>query len=186
MDILCDKLRVVRMSKQRRVQSALLPASPLLITESKDEFDCLRDAFDQEIKPRGTIEQMYVADIVQLTWEILRLRRCKAGMINAAFLRALESLLDPFLRRPGGYRRYMGEEAGSLARAWFSDPAGKKEVAQLLKDQLDEMAIEAEAVRSLTDKLEQLDRLLSSLESPPQQGVAVCRRVSRRLGTPAA
>ena len=60
----------------------------------------------------------------------------------------------------------MAEKAESLAHAWFSDPAGKKEVAQLLKDfQLDETAIEAEAIRSLTDKLEQLDRLLASLES---------------------
>ena len=55
---------------------ALLPKSPLLITESADEFDALRDAFEQEIKPRGIIEQMYVHDICSIVWEILRLRRC--------------------------------------------------------------------------------------------------------------
>ena len=42
----------------------------------------------------------------------------------------------------------------------------KSRLRRLLADfQLDESAIEAEAVRSLTDKLEQLDRLLASLES---------------------
>jgi hypothetical protein len=57
----------------------------LLITESADEFDALRNAFDQEIKPRGIIEQMYVHDISSLVWEILRLRRCKVVIINSAF-----------------------------------------------------------------------------------------------------
>ena len=60
----------------------------------------------------------------------------------------------------------MAEKAERLAYAWFSDPAAKEEVTQLLKDfQLDETAIEAEAVRPLTDRLEQFDRLLASLES---------------------
>ena len=47
----------------RRNELALLPKLPLLITESADEFDALRDAFEREIKPRGVIEQMYVHDI---------------------------------------------------------------------------------------------------------------------------
>ena len=71
----------------------LLPKSPLLITESADEFDALRDAFEREIKPRGIIEQMYVHDICSIVWEILRLRRCKVVIINVAFSRALEDLL---------------------------------------------------------------------------------------------
>ena len=125
-----------------------------------------RDAFDQELKPRGIIEQMYVADIAYLAWEILRLRRCKAGIIDAAFLQALERLLKQFLRQPGGVNLHVREEAERLARAWFSGPAGKRDVEQLLKDfQLDETAIEAEAVRCSIDQLEQLDRLLASLES---------------------
>jgi hypothetical protein len=39
----------------------LLPKVPLLITESADEFDALRDAFEREIKPRAIVEQMYDA-----------------------------------------------------------------------------------------------------------------------------
>ena len=67
----------------------LLPKVPLLITESADEFDALRDAFEREIKPRGIVEQMYVPDISSIVWEILRLRRCKVVIINAAFRSAL-------------------------------------------------------------------------------------------------
>src|SRR5262245_65646163 len=42
---------------RRRNELALLPKLPLLITESTDEFDALRDAFEREIKPRGIIER---------------------------------------------------------------------------------------------------------------------------------
>src|SRR5262245_29029449 len=47
---------------RRKNENALLPRAPLLITESDSEFDALRNAFEQEIKPRGIIEQMYVHD----------------------------------------------------------------------------------------------------------------------------
>jgi hypothetical protein len=42
---------------------------------------------------------MYVHDICSLVWEILRFRRCKVVIINAAFRRALEYLLVQLLGR---------------------------------------------------------------------------------------
>src|SRR2546430_8394023 len=72
----------------------------LLITESADEFDALRDAFEQEIKPRGIIAQMYVHDFCSIVWEILRLRRGKAAIINAAFRDALVHVLTECLSSP--------------------------------------------------------------------------------------
>jgi hypothetical protein len=87
----------------RRNELTLLPKLPLLITEAADEFDALRDAFEQEIKPRGIIEQMYVHDISSIVWEILRLRRCKVVIINSAFRSALQDLLKQLLRQPGQY-----------------------------------------------------------------------------------
>jgi|SRR5215475_1286042 hypothetical protein len=104
----------------RTNELTLLPKLPLLITESADEFDALRDAFEQEIKPRGIIEQMYVHDICAIVWEILWLRRCKVVIINSAFRSALD---------------------------------------------LDESAIEAEAIRRSSSDLELLDGMLTSLES---------------------
>src|SRR5262245_63234908 len=89
---------------RRRNELALLPKLPLLISESADEFDALRDAFEREIKPRGVIEQMYVHDISSIVWEILRLRRCKVVIINSAFGSALEGLLAQLLRRTGRYK----------------------------------------------------------------------------------
>src|SRR5215831_13098663 len=97
---------------RRRNELALLPKLPLLITESADEFDALRDAFEQEIKPRGIIERMYVHDISAIVWESLRLRRCKVIIINSAFRSALENLLVQ-LRQPGQYKHEGGKRGAS-------------------------------------------------------------------------
>ena len=57
-------------------------------------------------------------------------------------------------------------EAEELARKWFSDQEAKKYIlARLNEFQLDEVVIEAEAIRKSAADLELLDRLLASLES---------------------
>jgi hypothetical protein len=151
---------------RRRNELTLLPKLPLLITESADEFDALRDAFKQEIKPRGIIEQMYVHDISSIVWEILRLRRCKVVIINSAFRSALQSLLKQLLRQPGQYEYQVEGEAETLPQAWFTDQEAKKRVSEILsRFDLDESAIEAEAIRRSSSDLELLDRMLTSLES---------------------
>jgi hypothetical protein len=150
----------------RRNELALLPKLPLLITESADEFDALRDAFEQEIKPRGIIEQMYVHDICSIVWEILRLRRCKVIIINSAFRSALQNLLKQLSRLPGQYEYQVEGEAEAPAHSWFTDQEAKKQVSEILsRFDLDESAIEAEAIRRSSSDLELLDRMLTSLES---------------------
>jgi predicted TIM-barrel fold metal-dependent hydrolase len=151
------------MANRPPARSAILPTVPLLITESKDDFKRIRDALADEIKPRGILEQMYVEDIAYLVWEVLRLRRSRAGIINVAFREALESVLEQCLREPD---RYVGQEADKLAHEWFTDPSAKKEVAELLRSfELDETAIEGEAIRKSADDLERIDRLMASAEA---------------------
>ena len=116
----------------RRNELTLLPKLPLLITEAADEFDALRDAFEQEIKPRGIIEHMYVHDISSIVWEILRLRRCKVVIINSAFRSALQDLLKQVLRQPGQYEHHVEGEAQILAQSWFTDQEAKKQVSEIL------------------------------------------------------
>jgi len=148
-----------------RPESELL-RSPLLVTESKDAFDQIRDAFTEEIKPRGIVERMYVTDITYLTWDILRYRRCKAAIVNSRLRDALQNLLQALLREPGQYAHHRRDEAADLAHAWFSDQKTRKRVLELLRQfHLDESAIEAEAMRESVAALDQLDRLLASLES---------------------
>jgi hypothetical protein len=151
---------------RQRNELTLLPKLPLLITESADEFDALRNAFEREIKPRGIVEQMYVHDISSIVWEILRLRRCKVVIINSAFRSALQNVLTQLLKQPGQYDFDVEDEAQTLAQAWFSDQEAKKQVSEILsRFDLDESAMEAEAIRRSSSDLELLDRMLTSLES---------------------
>ena len=154
------------MSRRYRAEWGSLPPSPLLIGRSRNEFVALRKALEREIGPHGIVEQLYVSDVVHLVWDILRLRRSKAGIINVAFRRVLATLLTQLLQRPEQLPSDVQDKAAALANAWFTDEKAKKQVAQILRQfQLDESAIEAEAIRDLSADLERFDRLLASLES---------------------
>ena len=119
----------------------------------------------EEIKPRGIIERLYVADIAALVWEILRLRRCKVAIVNTAFKNALSEIVyrlagEPEMDTPER------EWYEAIILDWFSKPEARKEVLELLAEfRLDEFAIEAEAIRSVFSELEVLDKMLTLLES---------------------
>src|SRR5215470_8915449 len=139
--------------------SALLRNPPVLISESADEFVALRNCLEQEIKPRGFIEQMYVADISSILWDILRWRRCKVAIINTAVRSALQDLLERVLSEPNDVAKFAEKKAESLSLDWFLDPKAKLEVSEILATfQLDESAIEAEALRQSSADLERIDR----------------------------
>jgi len=76
----------------------------------------------------------------------------------------LKNLLMQLWKEPGESAPY--QESQELAFAWFTDPKAKEDVAEILgRFQLDETAIEAEAIKSLAPELEVLDRMLMTLEA---------------------
>ena len=147
------------------IELTLFSKPQLLITESAEDFAALNAALMEEIKPRGIIERLYVADIAALVWEILRLRRCKVAIVNIAFKDALSNTVyrlagEPEMDTPER------EWYEAIVLDWFSKPEARKEVLELLAEfRLDEFAIEAEAIRSVFSELEVLDRMLTLLES---------------------
>ena len=133
----------------------LIPAPPMLMSESIEEFARLKRAFEDEIRPKDVIEKVLVADFVAVVWEMLRLRRCKAIIINVAHRSALSDLLRHRLQV------LEDPEAEALANRYFTEAAAKREVLQILKKYgLDESAIEAEAVRNCLRDLELIDGML--------------------------
>jgi hypothetical protein len=154
------------MPSQDKAEEALLPTSPLLSTESAEDFDRIRDAFVQQIKPRGIIEHMHVRDIAELTLELLRIRRCKAGILNLALLAARKHVFHALLEK-NGYDFVQAEKvAEDVARRWSTNQAVRKSGEKLLRQfQLDESAIEGEAYKKSAEDLEVLDKLEASKES---------------------
>jgi hypothetical protein len=117
------------MPKASHASSALIPTTPLLVTESRDEFNRICDTLNDQIEPRGIIEQMYVEDIAYLVWEIVRLRRGKAAIVNSAFRAALTEIITQLLLKPGDMKYVVQDDAKTLAYEWFSDPNVKKQIA---------------------------------------------------------
>jgi hypothetical protein len=153
----------------------LLRKPPVLITESADELNGISAALEQEVKPCGVVEVMRVHEIGCIVWEIQRLRRAKANIINAAFRPALEVILKELLRNPETLREWVTcdeawkacvVKANTLARQWFIDEEAQQQVLDLLEQfGLDESCIESEAMRRVSEDLERFDRMESSLEA---------------------
>jgi len=148
-----------------RLSSLCEPA--LLLSESREKYESLLLALQQEIKPKGRVEQIYLEDLTAIAWEIQRLRRCKAGIINNGFRSALQTLLQRLLLSPDFLDQLtIDEEAARLAMGWFVSKKCKKQVLAILNRQtLDETAIEAEAIRQSWSDLELIERMLMSLRS---------------------
>jgi hypothetical protein len=141
--------------KKEIVTVALRSKPPVLRSESADEYTSLHKKLIEEIGPRGAIEAVYVEEITALIWDIKRLRNCKVSVIHQASRRALESILNELL--PSNEKI----KAERLPNRWFEDAAAKEEVSKILKRfDLDESAIEAEAIKLASDQLEWLDKAL--------------------------
>lgn len=145
--------------KNSELRSALF-CTPLIPTESEDDFVTLRMALVCGIAPKGILEEIFVAELAAHTWEIRRLRRCRTLIVKMAFENALIELLSRI--------ENVADEAdcAALARAWFTEPSAKRKVTDLLaKIQLDENAIVAQAKRAAFNDLQQLDRMISLQQS---------------------
>ena len=65
----------------------------LLMSESSDQHNLLRNALQQQIQPKTFIEQIWVAELVGGEHELQRLRRSKAHIVRSNTAKALRSLL---------------------------------------------------------------------------------------------
>lgn len=154
---------------------------PLLVTESADDFNSLKTALSDEIKPRNVIEETYVNDIAVIVWEISRYRRCKAAMLNMTLRAGLVELL--------AYRLtiFDRDRASELADRWFTDSESRKLVLDKLAEyHLDESALEAEVVRSCAEALQPLEAMLASLELRRDRALYCIRRYREDLPQPDA
>ena len=73
-------------------QLALIYEPRLLPSESQARFTLMRNAIVAELKPRNTIEEMWVGEIIHGLWEMQRLREFKDLMITSARRPALKTV----------------------------------------------------------------------------------------------
>jgi hypothetical protein len=139
------------------LDSMLFP-SPVLVSESKTDFDELHAALTLELAPRGIVETIFVADIANLVWEARRLRRSKTAILNMASKDAVQHILCNFTAADW----HWAEKASAV---WLSHAGVREDIIEHLEASgLDESAIEAETMRRVAYDVERLDRVMASQE----------------------
>jgi len=129
---------------------------PLLIGESRLEYERMFTAVANTIRPQNTIEWMLVSDIMNLSWEIRRLGKAKAGLINLNWKDAIRMIVEALLDSDQEERSRVSQE---LADGWFTSAEAKQEIQALLeKHRLAEDAIAAQAMSLRLPELDMIDR----------------------------
>jgi hypothetical protein len=63
---------------------------PLIAGENRAQYEAMRDQISAAVGPRNFLEEMWVNDVVILSWETLPLRRLKVNLLNEDPHMALE------------------------------------------------------------------------------------------------
>jgi hypothetical protein len=125
------------------------------ILEGEDAAACdeLLARICDAIKPADIIEEMFIADVVSLEWEVLRWRRLKWTLVQATGLKALERFLIKQLE--GNYALHEEHFERYLAEILRNNPP---------EDQADSAdMLAAECAPNTAEAGAKLDKLLSSI-----------------------
>ena len=140
---------------------AIAPA-PLLPGEEAADYTEVAVRLVSAAKPRDAIEEFLIRDAIDLTWEILRLRRAKAGILKASMNTGVEEVLKAL-----SSDLMVFSHLGELSSRWMAgDKRARKEVeAALHKAQLSVVDVTAKTLESKLDSFERFDRMLASAEA---------------------
>jgi hypothetical protein len=104
-------------------------APPLVPGENEDQYARVAACIVAGARPRDAIEEFLTRDVIDLTWDILRLRRTKAGILKVSMNRGVEAVMDrlSYGNSPNfGYTRELGQR-------WAAgEKSAKKELARAL------------------------------------------------------
>ena len=132
-----------------KVQGLTLFGSPQLLLHGEDAaaYDELLGRVCAAIKPVDIIDEMFIADVVSLEWEVLRWRRLKSSLMRALAIKSLEEFLSENLDYDH-YRKFFEEDLAEILQETLEDQT--KDAPQTLAHQC------AENERDAVDKVNQI------------------------------
>ena len=153
---------------------------PLLPGEGEADYVNLIARVVAVARPRDAIEEFLTRDAIDLTWEILRLRRMKVGLRRASMGSGIESVMRSLGYNPG----YSPGSAREIAAGWAAgEKSAKNEVARALrKAQLTMEDVMAETLQAKIDSFERFDRMLASSEARRNNALREIERHREALG----
>jgi hypothetical protein len=183
-----SKAKSMTPARTRVQRLALFGPPPLLEEEDAASYDELLARICAAVRPVDIIDEIFVADVVFLEWDILRLRRVKSNLLRGSGRKALEDFFrrtlhndldsEGFLKK---LHKIIAEEdrAKELARAYARrEPDAIKQVDELLASSgLTMHDIMAEGLTEKIDEIERIDRLITIAETRRN---ASLREIDRR------
>jgi hypothetical protein len=156
-----------RRGREARVSrsTALLAMSgppPLLPGESESEYENLLLQVLRRARPGDIVEEIWSSDIVNLTWEIWRIRRMMSKLIREAIAEILPSILSP-ITKADAHSEWMK----ALIKGWAPNrPSAIRRVEKYLASaNVSFDVVNAHAFLSEIDNVERLDRLITIAEA---------------------
>jgi hypothetical protein len=137
----------------------ILGPPPILKDENVDAYNALHDRFRSSVVPEEVMEEIWVRDVVDLTWEILRVRRLKAKFIDGRASKGIEHLLMDLVDDYQERKRLL---RGSIDRK----VSVTRRVDKLLAGAgHDRETVTAETLAVNLDEIERLDRMVMQAEA---------------------
>jgi hypothetical protein len=154
--------------------------APLLLGEDATEYARFTAQFLAAAKPRDFIEEILARDAIDLSWEILRYRRLKAGLLRMASGAVVRRVAERFSLE---VRQQVGWLANSANKWTDGDATARKGFEKLLETaDLGMDDIMAEALSSKIDPFERIDRMLASSEARRNNALREIDRHRSTLG----
>jgi hypothetical protein len=137
---------------------ALFGPPPLIEGEDPAAYDELLVRISADVKPKDILEDIWVRDVVDFTWEILSLRRLRANLMTATGYKGVRAVLQPII----GYSK-----ADTLASDWAKRKPNAIERVNSILDSagLSMHAVMAQTLSENLDFVERIERMITIKES---------------------
>lgn len=156
------------------------PGQYLLFWENRQSFDGLKAQFDEELRAADPIERMWVDEIVDLEWDLHRLRSTRRTIVENGLV---ERLTQRVARIAAGTANLSGAELPTLAEIKYQalkcvggDPASH----QYIVGWLTHLDMEHEVRSVQADNAELLARLESSIHAASRLRETILNRLYSR------
>jgi hypothetical protein len=138
--------------------AAAAGAPPVIAGESRAAYDELLGRMTRTLAPADVIEHMFLRDVVDLAWEVLRLRRLKANLMACAAHQGVATLLRPLIEEDS--------DRALLARGWAArrDGAVEKVESLLAAAGFGPDHVAAATFASASYDMERIDRMMAAAE----------------------
>jgi hypothetical protein len=141
---------------ERLGRTIALGPPPLIAGEDGAAYDLLHGSVTAAVKPKDFLEEMWVRDIVDLSWDVLRLRRLKAQILTYCTAAQVRGYL----------KGLCGTSQAQKLSAELGDPSVVARVDEFLSVIGHTVeSVTAEVFVATSEALERVDRMTMSAES---------------------